>query len=249
MYTHIAAFLVAVAAHAGSVGSTLRSVGTTLNTQYASRLAGIVPARVRARITRIPRRRRVVVVGVLAGELLASAPAAILTATASPSSHTGSTATATAPANPAQPAAKAPGATGGQAPVPAGVSPDQVQNAQAIAQAAADRGLPEHATAIALATSLQESGLHNLDHGDRDSLGLFQQRPSAGWGTPDQIMDPHYSAGKFLDRLEQVPGWQGMPVTKAAQTVQRSAFPDAYAKWQPLADSLAPAVQPAAHGN
>jgi len=74
--------------------------------------------------------------------------------------------------------------------------------------------------------------------GDRDSLGLFQQRPSQGWGSPAQVLDPVYSTTIFLDKLLQVPNWDRLPVTVAAQTVQRSAFPDAYAKWEGLAAEL-----------
>jgi len=98
--------------------------------------------------------------------------------------------------------------------------------------------MPERAVTIALATALQESALRNLDHGDRDSLGLFQQRPSQGWGSPAQVTDPNYSARIFYDRLLQVPDWEDQPVTVAAQTVQRSAFPSAYAKWEGLAADL-----------
>ena len=71
--------------------------------------------------------------------------------------------------------------------------------------------------------ALQESGLHNLSYGDRDSLGLFQQRPSQGWGTPAQIMSPRHAAAAFYRRLSRIAGWQAMPVTEAAQTVQHSA--------------------------
>jgi peptidoglycan DL-endopeptidase CwlO len=77
-------------------------------------------------------------------------------------------------------------------------------------------------------------------------VGLFQQRPSQDWGTVDQITDPYYSAGKFLDGLKQVPDWDKLPTTVAAQTVQRSAFPDAYAKWESKANDLAKAVTPGA---
>jgi cell wall-associated NlpC family hydrolase len=98
--------------------------------------------------------------------------------------------------------------------------------------------LPARAWVIALATAQQESTLTNLDHGDRDSLGLFQQRPSQGWGTPAQIMDPIYAATKFYEHLVQVPNWQTIPLTEAAQAVQRSAFPNAYAQWEPLANAL-----------
>jgi murein DD-endopeptidase MepM/ murein hydrolase activator NlpD len=87
---------------------------------------------------------------------------------------------------------------------------------------------------VAVATALQESNLVNVGdlgaRNDHDSLGLFQQRPSQGWGTPEQVMDPVYAAGKFYEALVAVPGWQDMPVTEAAQRVQKSAYPDAYAK-------------------
>ena len=98
--------------------------------------------------------------------------------------------------------------------------------------------LPPRAWVIALATAQQESTLRNLNRGDRDSLGLFQQRPSQGWGTRAQIMNPIYAATQFYRRLVQVPHWQTIPLTDAAQTVQRSAFPNAYARWEPLANAL-----------
>lgn len=92
-------------------------------------------------------------------------------------------------------------------------------------------GFPRKGAEVALVTAFQESGLRNINYGDRDSLGIFQQRPSMGWGTPAQIMNPRYSTMKFYEGLRGVPGWEGMPHTVAAQRVQRSAFPDAYAKW------------------
>jgi hypothetical protein len=107
----------------------------------------------------------------------------------------------------------------------------QLANATTIYQVSATLALPQYAAQIAIATALQESSLYNLDHGDRDSLGLFQQRPSQGWGTPAQIMDPVYSSTKFYEALVKVPHWQSMPLTQAAQAVQRSGFPDAYAHW------------------
>ncbi|MFC0675769.1 hypothetical protein [Brachybacterium hainanense] len=108
-------------------------------------------------------------------------------------------------------------------------STEQTANAALISAMAVDRQLPPRAASIALATAYQESRLENIDHGDRDSLGLFQQRPSQGWGTPEQIMDPIYSTGAFYDALEEVPGYLDMSVNDAAQTVQRSGFPEAYA--------------------
>ena len=118
------------------------------------------------------------------------------------------------------------------------LSDEQRQNATTILGVVKQRGMPARAGLVALATAMQESTLKNLNYGDRDSLGLFQQRPSQGWGSPAQVTDPIYATGIFLDRLLQVPGWETMPVTVAAQTVQRSAFPNAYAKWEPLAAQL-----------
>jgi hypothetical protein len=116
---------------------------------------------------------------------------------------------------------------------------EQVGNAQAIARVAHDRGLPERAVVIALATAYQESGLRNLNYGDRDSLGLFQQRPSMGWGTPAQVRTPTYAAGKFLERLVNVPNWQTRPLWESSDLVQRSAFPRAYSRHEALATALA----------
>ncbi|MCP3820790.1 hypothetical protein NLX86_22640 [Streptomyces sp. A3M-1-3] len=121
-------------------------------------------------------------------------------------------------------------------------SPAQAANAATISAVGTTRGMPERAVTIALATALQESGLRNIDFGDRDSLGLFQQRPSQGWGTPKQIMDPVYSAGIFYDRLAKVPGYSRLPLTVAAQRVQLSGFPQAYAKHEPNAALLAGAL-------
>ena len=123
------------------------------------------------------------------------------------------------------------------------VSSEQAANAATIADVAHERGLPDRAVVIALATAQQESGLRNLDYGDRDSLGLFQQRPSQGWGTPAQVRDPVHAAGKFYDHLVQVPGWRTGRLTAVAQTVQRSAFPNAYARWEGMATQLTKALK------
>ncbi|GAB4083982.1 hypothetical protein GCM10028784_06120 [Myceligenerans cantabricum] len=109
-------------------------------------------------------------------------------------------------------------------------SPAQADNAALLTGTAVRRGLPARAATIALATALQESKLSNIEHGDRDSLGLFQQRPSQGWGTAEEILDPVYSTNAFYDELVQVEDYESMSITDAAQTVQRSAYPDAYAK-------------------
>ncbi|MFD8215879.1 heavy metal transporter [Streptomyces sp. NPDC059697] len=121
-------------------------------------------------------------------------------------------------------------------------TPEQAVNAATISAVGTTRGLPERAVAIALATALQESGLRNIQHGDRDSLGLFQQRPSQGWGTTKQIMDPTYAAGMFYEHLAKVPGYTRLPLTVAAQRVQRSGYPQAYAKHEPDATLLAAAL-------
>ena len=118
----------------------------------------------------------------------------------------------------------------------------QAENATTIAAVGKRLGLPDHAVTVALAAALQESRLTNIAYGDRDSLGLFQQRPSQGWGTPAQIMRPPYAAKRFFAALEHVPGWQTMSVTDAAQAVQHSDAPQAYASWEPLARTLAVAT-------
>ncbi|MFI6092061.1 heavy metal transporter [Streptomyces sp. NPDC051218] len=119
---------------------------------------------------------------------------------------------------------------------------EQAQNAATVAAVGTSRGMPERAVTIALATALQESGLRNISHGDRDSLGLFQQRPSQGWGNEKQIMDPAYSAARFYAHLKDVPGYSRLPLTVAAQRVQRSGYPQAYAKHEPDAALLAAAL-------
>ncbi|WP_421732638.1 hypothetical protein [Cellulomonas sp.] len=122
------------------------------------------------------------------------------------------------------------------------LSPDQAQNAALIAATGVQRGLPARAVTIALATALQESKLVNVTHGDRDSLGLFQQRPSQGWGTPEQVQDPVYATGRFYDGLVTIEGYENLPVTEAAQAVQRSGFPDAYAQHETRSRAWASAL-------
>ncbi|CAL9364142.1 hypothetical protein SUDANB105_00729 [Streptomyces sp. enrichment culture] len=119
---------------------------------------------------------------------------------------------------------------------------EQIPNAQTIVATGISLHVPKRGQVIALATAIQESRLRNLSGGDRDSLGLFQQRPSQGWGTPDQIRDPVYASERFYKALLQVKGWQQMTVTQAAQAVQKSGYPDAYAQWEPLATALQKAI-------
>ena len=105
---------------------------------------------------------------------------------------------------------------------------DQAHYTSIIAGLSVRRGLPARAATIAMATVYQETGIRNLDYGDRDSVGLFQQRPSQGWGTAKQIMDPYYATGKFYDALVKIDGWRTGDITEVAQQVQRSGYPDAY---------------------
>lgn len=104
------------------------------------------------------------------------------------------------------------------------------------------RGLPSRAATIALATAMQESGVRNLDYGDRDSVGLFQQRPSQGWGTEKQLMDPWYASGKFYAALVKVKNWQTGDINDVAQQVQRSGVPDGYRKHVSAARTFASAL-------
>jgi len=132
-----------------------------------------------------------------------------------------------------------------QANTPSGIATldvDQATNATTIAAVGKRLGMPDHAVTVALASALQESRLHNLNYGDRDSLGLFQQRPSQGWGTPAQILAPASAAASFYQHLDLVSGWENLSVADAAQSVQHSAAPDAYAQWETQARSMAEAL-------
>jgi cell wall-associated NlpC family hydrolase len=119
---------------------------------------------------------------------------------------------------------------------------EQVANAAVIIEVGRQMGVPAWGQVIAVAAAMQESSLTNLPGGDRDSVGLFQQRPSQGWGTPAALRDPAYAASRFYQALLAVPGWQQMPVTEAAQRVQHSAFPFAYERWSAEAITLVNAV-------
>ncbi|WP_425556078.1 C40 family peptidase, partial [Kitasatospora nipponensis] len=121
---------------------------------------------------------------------------------------------------------------------------EQVPNAETIQATGVAMHIPVRGQIVALATALQESGLRNLTYGDRDSLGLFQQRPSQGWGTAAQILDPVHASTEFYSALQKVSGWESMTVTQAAQAVQVSGYPGAYAKWEPLAAALQKAIEP-----
>ncbi|WP_327391363.1 M23 family metallopeptidase (plasmid) [Streptomyces microflavus] len=115
---------------------------------------------------------------------------------------------------------------------------EQRRNASVITNVARSRGLPPRAAVIGVSTAIQESMLKNIRYGDRDSQGLFQQRPSQGWGTVAQVTDPIYASNSFFERLAGVDKWQTKPLTQAAQNVQLSGFPNAYAKWEKAAGEL-----------
>jgi murein DD-endopeptidase MepM/ murein hydrolase activator NlpD len=121
-------------------------------------------------------------------------------------------------------------------------SSEQIKNAAIIISVGQDLEIPARGWIIAVATAMQESRLTNLGHlgdqNDHDSLGLFQQRPSSGWGTPEQVTDPVYASTKFYNKLVTIDNWETLPLTVAAQRVQISAFPDAYAKHEPKATEI-----------
>jgi len=118
------------------------------------------------------------------------------------------------------------------------LDPEQAEVAATIAGVAARHRLPRQAVTIALAAALQESKLHNLAYGDRDSVGIFQQRPSEGWGSATQLQDPVYATTKFYAALTKVHGYTAMPVDRAAQDVQHSADGSAYQQWTDIAGQL-----------
>jgi len=122
------------------------------------------------------------------------------------------------------------------------LDPDQARYASIIVAGSIKQKLPPRAATIALATAFQESGMANVDSGHHDSVGLFQQRPSQGWGTVKQIMDPYYSTARFYTALAKVPDYQNLSITDAAQRVQRSAYGDAYAKHETRSRILASAM-------
>ena len=163
-----------------------------------------------------------------------------------------------APASRPAPSTKAARSPSPRPPQPvAGLNRAQMNNAATIVRRAQQRDLPRRAMLIAVMTAFQESSLRNLANSsvpasldrrnegtgdDFDSLGLFQQRPSQGWGTVTQLMDPRYATDAFYDRLLEVPGWESLSLGDAAQAVQRSAVPDAYAEHQDRAIRIVDAL-------
>jgi len=127
----------------------------------------------------------------------------------------------------------------------AGYQPDQITNAATIVAVGKQLNVPLQGWVVAITAAITESRMRNLNYGDRDSLGLFQQRPSQGWGTPTQILNPSHSATQFYRHLLALPNWQQMTVNDAAQAVQRSATPSAYAAHEPAARALVNTVQAA----
>jgi len=119
---------------------------------------------------------------------------------------------------------------------------EQARYASIIVGLSVKRGLPPRAASIALATAYQETGVRNLTYGDLDSVGLFQQRPSQGWGTAEQLLDPYYATGKFYDALIKIDNWKTGDITQVAQRVQNSSYPDAYRDHESDARVLASAL-------
>jgi len=137
------------------------------------------------------------------------------------------------------PAPPPPGCQAGAGVAAIPLNTGQAGIAATIAGVAARHRLPRQAVTIAMAAALQESQLQNLDYGDRDSVGVFQQRPSQGWGTTAELEDPVYATTKFFAALVRVPGYTKMPVGQAAQDVQHSADGYAYGQWVEVATLLA----------
>ncbi|SCL72365.1 hypothetical protein GA0070606_6071 [Micromonospora citrea] len=169
-------------------------------------------------------------------------------ASPSPTPKPTPSATRKAPRKPAKPARPRP---------VAGLTQAQMDNAKVIVDVGADLKMPRRAMVVAVATAMQESNLYNLasdvlpesrqyphqgSGSDHDSVGLFQQRPSSGWGTVRELMRPAYAARAFYEALREVPGWQEMSVAAAAQAVQVSAFPDAYARHEERATTIVAAL-------
>ncbi|WP_030489185.1 hypothetical protein [Micromonospora chokoriensis] len=181
---------------------------------------------------------------------------------AAPSTSAAAPSVAASPADPdtTAPARKvAPARPTDPAPV-AGLDEDQMENAEAIVRAGRKMGVPRRALVIAVATAMQESNLYNVASGvlpesqdyphqgvgwDHDSVGLFQQRSSSGWGPVGRLMDPEFATRQFLTALQQVPGWQGMRLTDAAQAVQVSAYPEYYQQHEWRATRVVDAIVPA----
>jgi peptidoglycan DL-endopeptidase CwlO len=115
---------------------------------------------------------------------------------------------------------------------------EQRGNVALIISIGKQRNLPPRAWQVAIQAGMTESGLRSLDYGDRDSLGIFQMRPSMGWGSPAEVTDPVYAINKFYDVLEKVPNWADQRPGESAQDVERSAFPDRYHKWEAMAVHL-----------
>jgi cell wall-associated NlpC family hydrolase len=173
--------------------------------------------------------------------LIAAAAGGVVAALFGTSGQDPSCAAATVTLQPAarDPAPEGPAARGPAPEGPAGLTAEQARNAAVIVAVGRRLGVPVRGWVVAVATALQESGLINSGTAtNADSLGLFQQRPSQGWGTLAQIMEPAYASAAFYTALHRVPHWQTLPLTVAAQTVQRSAYPDAYADDEPRAAAI-----------
>ncbi|HEV2376540.1 MAG TPA: hypothetical protein VGS19_30745 [Streptosporangiaceae bacterium] len=140
--------------------------------------------------------------------------------------------------NQLQPELTGPGCAAGNSHLTIPLDSEQAAIAATIAGVAHRQHMPAHAVTVAYATAMQESHMHNLDYGDRDSVGVFQQRPSEGWGPASKLIDPVYATTRFFAALAAVHNYKGMPVYQAAQDVQHSADGYAYSQYQPMAARL-----------
>jgi hypothetical protein len=216
-------------AKAGPHRSTLTVAGVALVAGLAT-----VPAAYAAPVAIDPHPDAVAAIDLATGRERASQPDPAAVGTEPP--VTGVTAVAAAPADerPDRDALVPHGVQGVQSRI--ALDDAQLANAREIVATARETGVGERGAVIGVATAIQESKLYNLGHlgavNDHDSQGLFQQRPSSGWGSVEEVTDPEYASTAFFTALKNVPGWRELPLTAAAQTVQVSAYPFAYAQWE-----------------
>ncbi len=238
---HFTRWLPAIAKTAVAKNAVTKTVAVAKNRRTVLSVAGVAvlgglavgPTAVAAPVTSGPHAGAKAAIDLATGKKTA-------TEAVKPGQTTGSDKVPTRAGRPAKEKLVPHGVEGAQSRIP--LDDAQLDNAKAIVEAAKETGVGERGAVIGVATSLQESKLYNLGHlgayNDHDSEGLFQQRPSSGWGTSEQITDPEYSSKAFFNALKNVGGWHELPLTTAAQTVQVSAYPYAYAQWEEQAADI-----------
>ncbi|MCW3844111.1 hypothetical protein ONA70_28875 [Micromonospora yasonensis] len=230
----------AAAAKAAAVRTPNRKAALTVAGVAALGGLAFGPSAVAAPVTSGPHAGAVAAIDLATGQKTATEAVKTATDAVKPAQTTGSDKVPAKANRPSRAELIPHGVEGAQSRIP--LNDAQLTNAKAIVQAAKETGVGKRGAVIGVATSLQESKLYNLGHlgtyNDHDSEGLFQQRPSVGWGTPDQVTDPDYASKAFFNALKNVGDWQDLPLTAAAQTVQVSAFPYAYAQWEEQAADI-----------